>query len=94
MHCDFDIGLLSGFIAAAEQYDKHIVAHGVVDTITGAVIDFHLAYLAFENPALAGISQTEATNARVDTRFGLPIAQAGEPCLESAAFNDIEHDKL
>lgn len=82
----FDVTVLRGLIAPAEQDYQHLVALSVVNPVAGANIDFQLINSAGQHAVLPRIAFEEPVNPRMNACTTLDILEPLQPCVVYIGF--------
>jgi hypothetical protein len=81
-----NIGLLGGFITAAQQNDNFTSLVLVINPIAGAVMDTHFKQAATNSTPITGVAFFESVNADKDKSFPHRIPKFFKPFSEYACF--------
>jgi hypothetical protein len=85
---------LRPLVAAAQQDHDHLAALGVVNAITGAVVDTHFNDATTDRFCIARVSGREPEQAHVDASGRGAILQAAKPVGKFSGATNVRHVRV
>jgi hypothetical protein len=87
----FNIFVLCGLVATAQQNNDHITVSLVVYPVSRALIDPQFVHTLADGFCISGIAQRQAPNANFNAGNSFVVSEFVQPIRKDCCFPDFEH---